>query len=106
MLTILQHPYDVGDRVDIDGNELVVEQIALLYTVFRNIATNKMCQQPNNILNAKQVDNVSRSGAMLEIVKVNINFGTTAEEVDVLKEQMQKFVETNPRDFRVDNLDV
>jgi small-conductance mechanosensitive channel len=36
----VKHPYDVGDRVDIAGPEkeqLIVEKISLLYTVFTRI---------------------------------------------------------------------
>ena len=36
----VKHPYDVGDRVDIVGPEkeqLIVEKISLLYTVFVRI---------------------------------------------------------------------
>ena len=36
----VKHPYDVGDRVDIQGPEkqlMVVEKISLLYTVFTRI---------------------------------------------------------------------
>ncbi|CRK34095.1 hypothetical protein BN1723_019975, partial [Verticillium longisporum] len=36
----VKHPYDVGDRVDIQGSEklqLVVDKISLLYTVFTRI---------------------------------------------------------------------
>lgn len=36
----VKHAYDVGDRVDITGSEkepLLVEQISLLYTVFKRI---------------------------------------------------------------------
>jgi small-conductance mechanosensitive channel len=43
----VKHPYDVGDRVDITGPEkecLVVEQISLLYTVFKRIDCMKMVQ--------------------------------------------------------------
>lgn len=43
----VKHPYDVGDRVDITGPEkefLVVEQISLLYTVFKRIDSMKMVQ--------------------------------------------------------------
>lgn len=43
----VKHPYDVGDRVDITGPEkmnLIVDQISLLYTVFKRIDCMKMVQ--------------------------------------------------------------
>jgi small-conductance mechanosensitive channel len=36
----VKHPYDVGDRVDISGTQLIVERISLLYTMFHR--TDKM----------------------------------------------------------------
>jgi hypothetical protein len=52
----VKHPYDVGDRVDIQGSEkeqLVVERISLLYTVFVRIDKMQVVQvsfQPCNML--------------------------------------------------------
>lgn len=43
----IKHPYDVGDRVDIAGGsctEMVVEQISLLYTIFKRVDNMKMVQ--------------------------------------------------------------
>lgn len=40
----VKHPYDVGDRVDISDEQLVVEKISLLYTVFSRIDTMKVVQ--------------------------------------------------------------
>ena len=43
----IKHPYDVGDRVDIQGPEkqqMVVQQISLLYTVFKRIDCMKIVQ--------------------------------------------------------------
>lgn len=40
----VKHPYDVGDRVDISGEYLVVEQISLLYCVFTRIDNMKIVQ--------------------------------------------------------------
>ncbi|EHL00469.1 putative Uncharacterized MscS family protein [Glarea lozoyensis 74030] len=50
----VKHPFDVGDRVDIVGpnvEHLVVEQISLLYTLFKRIDNMKMVQVPNIVLN-------------------------------------------------------
>lgn len=45
----VKHPYDVGDRVDVNRSwavvePLIVEEISLLYTVFRGIDTMKIVQ--------------------------------------------------------------
>jgi small-conductance mechanosensitive channel len=33
----VKHPYDVGDRVDINDKQFVVDRISLLYTMFHRI---------------------------------------------------------------------
>lgn len=40
----VKHPYDVGDRVDINGNQLVVEKVSLMYSVFHRLDTMKVTQ--------------------------------------------------------------
>lgn len=40
----VKHPYDVGDRVEITGTQLVVDKISLLYTVLTRLDKNQMVQ--------------------------------------------------------------
>lgn len=98
----VKHPYDVGDRVDINNEQLVVERISLLYTMFRKVKDHKRTQVPNIILNALWVDNISRSKAMREQVNLFISFDTTFEDIELLREEMQKFVRENGRDYQPD----
>ncbi|OAA75068.1 serine/threonine protein kinase [Akanthomyces lecanii RCEF 1005] len=105
----VKHPYDVGDRVDVNRSwaviePLVVEEISLLYTVFRGIDTMKIVQAPNIQLNDVWIDNFSRSGAMVEKIAVDVSFDTTAEDIELLREEMETFVNApeNCRDFQSD----
>ncbi len=100
----VKHPYDVGDRVDIDKIYLVVEQISLLYTVFKRIDTMKMVQVPNIILNNLWIENVTRSKAMKEQLDMFISFDTTLEDIELLRSEMEAFVRSpeNSRDFQQD----
>jgi hypothetical protein len=103
----VKHPYDVGDRVDIVGPEkefLVVEQISLLYTVFKRIDSMKMVQVPNIILNNLWIENITRSKAMKEQLDMFISFDTSLEDVDLLRKEMESFVRhpDNSRDFQPD----
>ncbi|KAG4413725.1 hypothetical protein IFR04_013120 [Cadophora malorum] len=100
----VKHPYDVGDRVDIDKIYLVVEQISLLYTVFKRIDTMKMVQVPNIILNNLWIENVTRSKAMKEQLEMFISFDTTLEDIELLRAEMEAFVRApdNSRDFQPD----
>ncbi|KAF3916318.1 hypothetical protein ABW21_db0203931 [Orbilia brochopaga] len=102
----VKHPYDVGDRIDLDKAEYVVERISLLYTVFRLVESNKFVQMPNNILNGKSVENVSRSGPMREVVLFNINFDTSMRDIQLLRSELVRFVDDNSRDFRNDTMTV
>lgn len=98
----VKHPYDVGDRVDISGDQLVVERISLLYTMFRRVKDHKRTQVPNIVLNSLWVDNVSRSNAMREQIDLFISFDTTFEDIELLRKEMQDFVlsKENSRDYQ------
>lgn len=100
----VKHPFDVLDRVDIGTDQLIVEHISLLYTVFRKVDTHKLTQVPNIVLNSLWIQNVSRSKAMREQLLLYIHFDTTLEDIQLLKNEMQAFVldKENCRDFQPD----
>ncbi|KAK0651190.1 Mechanosensitive ion channel-domain-containing protein [Cercophora newfieldiana] len=103
----VKHPFDVGDRVDIQGPEkiqMVVEKISLLYTVFTRIDKMQVVQVPNIQLNNLWIENVTRSKAMKEVIDVNVSFDTTFEDIELLRMEMEKFVRSpeNSRDFQPD----
>ena len=100
--------YDCGDRVDIVGPSqeecLVVEQISLLYTVFKRIDSMKMVQVPNIVLNTLWIENITRSKAMKEQLEVFTSFDTSLEDIELLRKEMENFVRQsdNSRDFQPD----
>ncbi|KAK0612819.1 Mechanosensitive ion channel-domain-containing protein [Bombardia bombarda] len=103
----VKHPFDVGDRVDIQGPEkhqLVVEKISLLYTVFTRIDKMEVVQVPNIQLNNLWIENVTRSKAMKEVIDVNVSFDTSFEDIELLRNEMESFVRApdNSRDFQPD----
>lgn len=85
---------------------LIVEQISLLYTVFKRIDNMKVVQVPNIVLNTVWVENVTRSKAMKEQLEMFISFDTTLEDIDLLRTEMENFVRhpDNARDFQPDLL--
>ncbi|KAF9696921.1 hypothetical protein EKO04_004768 [Ascochyta lentis] len=99
-----KHPYDIGDRVDITAEQLTVEHIALLYTVFKRVANGKTVQIPNIVLNTLWVENITRSKAMREQISVFCAFDTSFEDIHLLKLEMQSFLRdpANSRDFHPD----
>ncbi|KAI9820233.1 MAG: hypothetical protein M1827_005855 [Pycnora praestabilis] len=100
----VKHPFDVGDRVDINTDQLTVEHISLLFTVFKRVNNYKMVQIPNIVLNTVWIENISRSKAMREQVLIYIDIGTSLEDIQTLKNEMQGFVtdKENSRDFQPD----
>lgn len=103
----VKHPYDVGDRVDIVGPSqqyLIVEQISLLFTIFKRIDNMKMVQVPNIVLNNLWIENITRSKAMKEQLDMYISFDTSLEDVETLRKEMEAFVRhpDNSRDFQPD----
>ncbi|KAL1301819.1 hypothetical protein AAFC00_006007 [Neodothiora populina] len=103
----VKHPFDVGDRVDIGLDKLVVDHISLLFTVFRRVAgtdIGRMVQIPNNVLNTLWIENVSRSPYMKEQLTLDVSFDTSFEDVQILKSELLTFVtdKDNSRDFLPD----
>ena len=88
----VKHPYDVGDRVSISENELIVRHISLLYTQFRRLDTNKIVQIPNIVLNSDWIDNLTRSGCLKERIPLTIDPGTSSDEIELLQQELQDFV--------------
>ena len=97
----VKHPYDIGDRVDITSEQLTVEHIALLYTVFKRVSNGKTVQIPNILLNGLWVENITRSKSMREQVSVFCAFDTSFEDINLLKLEMSNFVRdpANSREF-------
>lgn len=94
----------MGDRVDISSEILVVEQISLLFTIFKRIDNMKMVQVPNIVLNNLWIENITRSKAMKEQLDMFISFDTTLEDIELLRKEMEAFVRhpDNSRDFQSD----
>lgn len=100
----VKHPFDVGDRVEINKIEMTVERISLLYSVFIKTDTMQTTQIPNIQLNNLWIDNVTRSKNMSESFQTSVSYDTSFEDVELLRIEMEKFVRApeNSRDFNSD----
>ena len=98
----VKHPFDIGDRVDITSEQLIVERISLLFTIFKRVTNGKTVQVPNIVLNNLWVENITRSKAMREQIPIFVHFETSFEDISALKSEMQKFVldKDNNRDYQ------
>lgn len=86
---LISHPYDVGDRVGIDEEELVVQKIDLLYTTFLDV-DNKVSYVPNTSLFLKKIENIRRTKNQCEPVVVFANSETTFKKLDELQKSISK----------------
>ncbi|KAK6427928.1 hypothetical protein LTR95_015934 [Oleoguttula sp. CCFEE 5521] len=109
----VKHPYDIGDRVDIGAtDQYTVEHISLLFTVFRRVNGAKcggIVQINHIVLNTQNIENLSRSKAMMEEYVVLTSFDTSFEDIQILKKELSTFVAAtdNSRDFQQDiNIEV
>lgn len=117
----IKHPYDVGDRVEIDGVQLLVEHVSLMYSVFRRVDSDAKTQVPHSestvreatstyanscsdIANGLWVQNISRSKAMKERLVLSVASTTSNEDLAALRNELHRFVtaEDNRRDFKPD----
>lgn len=100
----VKHPFDIGDRIDLSTEQLTVEHISLLFTVFKRVQNGKMVQIPNIVLNSVWIENVSRSKFMREQISIFCHFDTSIEDIEALRQEMIDFVtdSKNSRDFQPD----
>ncbi|EYE95626.1 serine/threonine protein kinase, partial [Aspergillus ruber CBS 135680] len=100
----VKHPFDIGDRVDINGRPYMVERISLLFTVFHCISDHRITQTSNATLNTLWIDNITRADAMHEQLTISVNFNTTFNDIQSLRGEMEAFVwsKDNCRDFQPD----
>lgn len=100
----VKHPFDIGDRIDLATDQLTVEHISLLFTVFKRVQNGKMVQIPNIVLNSVWIENVSRSKFMREQLSIFCHFDTSIEDIEALRQEMIDFVtdSKNSRDFQPD----
>ncbi|KAL6215258.1 hypothetical protein ACLB2K_014689 [Fragaria x ananassa] len=67
IFVFVMHPFDVGDRCVVEGEELMVEEMNILTTVFLKLNQEKV-YYPNSVLSTKPISNCYRSSNMGDIV--------------------------------------
>lgn len=97
------HPFDTGDRIIIEGQTFVVDELNLLNTIMTRNDGQKI-YVPNNILSTKLIQNIRRSGNQSEGIDFHVSFSTTDEQLDNLSNRIQEFVGLNSRDFMSANM--
>ncbi|XP_007021979.2 PREDICTED: mechanosensitive ion channel protein 6 isoform X1 [Theobroma cacao] len=88
----VMHPFDVGDRCEIDGVQMVVEEMNILTTVFLRYDNQKIII-PNSVLATKAINNYYRSPDMGDAVEFCIHVKTPAEKIGLMKQRILSYIE-------------
>ncbi|KAJ0742119.1 putative mechanosensitive ion channel MscS, LSM domain superfamily [Helianthus annuus] len=88
----VMHPYDVGDRCEIDGVQMIVEEMNILTTVFLRYDNQKIIY-PNSVLATKPIANYYRSPDMGDAIDFCIHVSTPVEKVALMKERITSYIE-------------
>ncbi|KAH8693650.1 hypothetical protein BGW36DRAFT_383455 [Talaromyces proteolyticus] len=108
-----KHAFDVGDVVWLYNTPettyvaCVVKRLSLLYVVFERVDNNLEMQMPNDKLNTKRIENITRSGKNREQIDLSVDYETTFRDIQYLRNELTTFLgrEDNRRDYRP-NVDV
>lgn len=96
------HPYDAGDRVYIDKENLLVINVGLLGTKFNHV-NGQVVYIPHRILLTKLIFNIRRSTSQAEAIYFQLDFDTPKEKIIALKERVNRYVEQEEsREFKPD----
>ncbi|KAL4650307.1 hypothetical protein ACB092_01G077800 [Castanea dentata] len=89
----VMHPFDVGDRCEVDGVQMVVDEMNILTTVFLRYDNQKIIY-PNCTLATKPIGNYHRSPDMGDAIDFCINISTPMEKVTSMKERITRYIES------------
>lgn len=88
----VMHPFDVGDRCEVDSVQMIVEEMNILTTVFLRFDNQKIIY-PNSVLSTKPIANYYRSPDMGDAVDFCIHVSTPVEKVAQMKEKITSYIE-------------
>uniref|UniRef100_A0A5B7C696 Mechanosensitive ion channel protein n=1 Tax=Davidia involucrata TaxID=16924 RepID=A0A5B7C696_DAVIN len=88
----VMHPFDVGDRCEIDGVQMIVEEMNILTTVFLRYDNQKIIF-PNSTLATKPISNYYRSPDMGDSVDFYVHIATPSEKIAIMKQRIISYIE-------------
>ncbi|KAL6634895.1 hypothetical protein ACP70R_027566 [Stipagrostis hirtigluma subsp. patula] len=88
----VMHPFDVGDRCEIEGVQVVVEEMNIMTTVFLRYDNLKI-YYPNSVLATKPIMNYYRSPDMGEAIDFSIHVATPVEKLALMKERILRYID-------------
>ncbi|XP_051114057.1 mechanosensitive ion channel protein 10-like [Andrographis paniculata] len=96
IFVFVTHPFDVGDRCVVDGEQMVVDEMNILSTVFLKPNNEKM-YYPNSVLATKPISNYNRSPEMGDSIDFAVDFFTSVESIAALKSKIKAYLESKPQ---------
>ncbi|KAL1811620.1 hypothetical protein ACET3Z_021685 [Daucus carota] len=97
----VMHPFDVGDRCEIGGVQMIVEEMNILTTVFLRFDSQKIIY-PNSTLSTMPIHNLYRSPDMDESIDFFFHIATPVEKVNVMKQRIASYID-NKKDHWYSN---
>ncbi|TVU12536.1 hypothetical protein EJB05_46187, partial [Eragrostis curvula] len=91
MFLFVMHPFDVGDRCEIEDVQVVVEEMNIMTTVFLR-GDNLKIYYPNSELATKPIMNYYRSPDMGEGIDFSIHVATPIEKLALMKERILRYI--------------
>ncbi|RLN07529.1 mechanosensitive ion channel protein 6-like [Panicum miliaceum] len=88
----VMHPFDVGDRCEIEDVQMVVEEMNIMTTVFLRYDNLKI-YYPNSVLATKPIMNFYRSPDMGDAVDFSIHVATPVEKLALMKERILRYID-------------
>ncbi|XP_054786500.1 mechanosensitive ion channel protein 6-like [Prosopis cineraria] len=89
----VMHPFDVGDRCEVDGIQMIVEEMNILTTIFLRYDNLKVTI-PNSVLATKPIYNFYRSPDMGEAAEFLVHLSTPAEKITLIINKIQSYIES------------
>ncbi|EGO01583.1 hypothetical protein SERLA73DRAFT_85328 [Serpula lacrymans var. lacrymans S7.3] len=93
MFLFVTHPFDTGDRILIDTDNLVVKKMGLFATVFTR-SDGTETYYFNSLLFTKFITNMRRSDKMTEALTMQIAWRTSFEKLDALEKYLNEWLAT------------
>ncbi|KAL8524228.1 hypothetical protein ACS0TY_013986 [Phlomoides rotata] len=87
----VMHPFDVGDRVEVDDVQMIVEEMNILTTVFLKYDNHKI-YYPNSVLCTKPIHNYYRSPDMGDSIDFCIHISTPGDKIATIRERITRYV--------------
>lgn len=95
---LVNHPYDCGDRVVIDGEELYVSSVDLLSSTFTGV-NGRLVFIPTSTLFRAKIHNIRRSGKQFSEVGILVSKTTSFDAALKLKDRIAKAISESTKSF-------